>query len=566
MEKIALGSMAASAIPWIPQNVQASVVQADDLYYGLKADIVIAGGGLGGCAAAMAALRNGRTVILTEETDWIGGQITQQGVPPDEHRWIEKHGSSELYRAFRNAVRQYYKDHYPLTEDAKAREFLNPGDGSVSRLCHEPKVALAVLQQMMAPWESSRRLLVLKNHKIISAEAKGDRVELLKVRSTLSGNEMVLRAEYFVDATELGDLLPLTGTEYITGSESKAQTGEWHASETHRPNNHQAFTMCFAMDYVPGENWTIPKPKDYDFWIQYTPEMNPPWAGKLLEMNYSSPRNLQPKDLAFHPLAKTFDGMLNLWNYRRIINKNNFEAGHYPGDITIVNWPQNDYFPGNLIDVSEAEFNKHIEASKQLSLSLFYWLQTEVVRPDGGKGWPGLRLRNDVMGTEDGLAKYPYVREARRIKALFTVLEEHVGLEQRAHVSGMTEQEVKAPDFYDSVGIGYYHIDLHPSSGGDNYIDFRSLPFQIPMGALLPKRMKNLFPANKNIGTTHITNGCYRLHPVEWCIGEAVGMMLSYSFQHNTSPHIIRSQPNILKDFQHFIRNQGLETHWPENM
>ncbi|MCC5935630.1 MAG: FAD-dependent oxidoreductase, partial [Balneolales bacterium] len=359
-EKIALGSMAAGALPWVPLSIQASVVKADDLYNGLKADIVIAGGGLGGCAAALAALRNGHSVILTEETDWIGGQLSQQGVPPDEHRWIESHGSSELYRAFRSAIRQYYKEHYPLTEEARAREFLNPGDGSVSRLCHEPKVALAVLQQMMAPWESARKLLILKNHKVTSAETKGDKVELLKVRSALTGQEMVLRADYFVDATELGDLLPLTGTEYITGSESKAQTGEWHASDTHRPDNHQAFTMCFAMDYVPGENWTIPKPRDYDFWINYTPEMSPPWAGKLLEMNYSSPRDLQPKDLAFHPLAKTFDGILNLWNYRRIINKNNFKEGLFPGDITIVNWPQNDYFPGNLIDVSEADVKKHI--------------------------------------------------------------------------------------------------------------------------------------------------------------------------------------------------------------
>src|SRR3989337_706689 len=51
----------------------------------LSADVVIAGGGLGGCAAAMAALRNNLRVILTEETDWIGGQLSQQGVRSEEH-------------------------------------------------------------------------------------------------------------------------------------------------------------------------------------------------------------------------------------------------------------------------------------------------------------------------------------------------------------------------------------------------------------------------------------------------------------------------------------------------
>jgi len=58
----------------------------------MAADLVIVGGGTGGCAAALAALRNGLTVVMTEETDWIGGQFTQQAVPPDEHPWIESFG------------------------------------------------------------------------------------------------------------------------------------------------------------------------------------------------------------------------------------------------------------------------------------------------------------------------------------------------------------------------------------------------------------------------------------------------------------------------------------------
>ena len=67
----------------------------------IEADVAIIGGGLGGCAAALAALRNGRTVVMTEPTDWIGGQLTQQAVPPDEHPWIEKFGGQcLLFRRF----------------------------------------------------------------------------------------------------------------------------------------------------------------------------------------------------------------------------------------------------------------------------------------------------------------------------------------------------------------------------------------------------------------------------------------------------------------------------------
>lgn len=530
----------------------------------LHADVVVAGGGLGGFAAALAALRNGLTVIMTEETDWIGGQLSQQGVPPDEHPWIETHGAPQSYRDFRTDVREYYKKYYPLTSEAKARVTLNPGDGLVSRLCHEPRIAHEVLMNTLIPHISTKKLTLLLEHKVTGAEVSGNRVEALKVKNLRSGQQIVLTAPYFVDATELGDLLPMTGTEFVTGTESKKETGEVHAPEVGNPANNQAFTMCFAIDYVKGENHVIDKPREYNFWKNYVPDMTPAWPGKMLSLWYSTPNNpTVPKALGFHPEGVQTDALLNLWNYRKIINKNNFLPGTYSGDITIVNWPQNDYVLGDIVGVSEKTFAKHVDRAKQQSLSLLYWLQTEAPRPDGGLGWPGLRLRKDVMGTEDGLAKYPYIREARRIKALFTVREEHVGAEQRAMVTGKATGNTAA-EFYDSVGIGYYHIDLHPSSAGINYVDFGSLPFQIPLGALIPQRVENLLPANKNIGTTHITNGCFRLHPVEWSIGEAVGLLITQALQQRVLPRVIREDRQKLSEFQNFIRTQGIETQWPK--
>ncbi|MEI6048426.1 MAG: FAD-dependent oxidoreductase [Bacteroidota bacterium] len=529
----------------------------------LSADVVISGGGLGGCAAALAALRNNLSVILTEETDWIGGQIAQQGVPPDEHQWIETHGSTRLYRDFRTLVRQYYIRNYPLTETARANKFLNPGDGSVSRLCHEPRVALAVLVDMLAPYISSGKLFLLTCYKIESAEVTGNKVSSLKAVNQLHGNSVVLSAPYFIDATELGCLLPLTGTEFVTGTESKKETGELHAPEKANPDNNQAFTVCFAMDHIPGENHVIEKPRDYDFWRNFKPDLNPPWPGKLLDLCYTNPISLKPNKVGFNPEEVGDTSLFNLWSYRRIINKNNFQPGTYRSDITIVNWPQNDYLLGNLIGASPSEFISHVESARQLSLSLLYWLQTEAPRPDKGYGWPGIRPRGDILGTEDGLAKYPYIRESRRIKALFTVLEEHVGLENRSLVTGKTK-DIGSADFYDSAGVGYYRIDLHPSSTGVNYIDVDSLPFQIPLGALIPVRIENLIPANKNIGTTHITNGCYRLHPVEWNIGESAGMLVAFSMNKKVIPRVVREKKELLQEFQDLIRSQGIETQWPK--
>lgn len=551
---------ATSASLLLPGTLRAA--QDRQPHHALKADVVITGGGLGGCAAALAALRGGLSVVLTEETDWIGGQLTQQAVPPDEHRWIESHGCTRSYRALRDGIRNYYRSNYPLTDAAREVANLNPGSGSVSRLCHEPRAALAVLEAMLAAARSGARLTVLLEHQPVSAETDGDTVRHIRVRNLRTGNELDLEAPWFIDATELGDLLPLTGTEFVTGSESSLETHELHAREKADPANHQAFTVCFAVDHLEGENHVIDRPGEYDFWREFVPKMNPPWPGRLLNLTYTHPSSLKPKELGFAPHGQSKPGTLNLWQYRRIAAQSNFAPGTYPSDISLINWPQNDYFLGNLVGVEPDERQRHIDRAKQLSLSLLYWLQTEAPRPDGGTGWPGLRLRPDLVGTNDGLAKYPYIRESRRIQAVFTVLEEHCGRENRAHVTGKKVSEVKSAEFFDTVGIGSYHIDLHPSSGGDNYIDFSSLPFQIPLGALLPRRIRNLLPACKNLGTTHITNGCYRLHPVEWNIGESAGALIAFCQQNKTQPHAVHEDKQTLSDFQESLQQQGVELHW----
>ncbi len=531
----------------------------------LRCDVAVIGGGTGGCAAALAALRNGLSVIMTEETDWVGGQLTSQLVPPDEHPWIEHFGCTQLYRAYRNAVRDYYRRHFPLTEAARARWNLNPGDGRVSRITHEPTVSLAVLEAMLAPHTSGGRLTVLLRHKPLRADVAGDTVRAVTVRSLESGAERTVHAPYFIDATEMGDLLPLTKTEYVTGFESRKQTGEPSAPEQAQPANHQAFTVCFAIDHLPGENHTIDKPAEYDIWRDYIPAMRPPWPGKLLAWSMSDPITLKPRPVMFDPEGDdTVTGPpLNLWLYRRIASKKNFTPGSYRSDISLINWPQNDYWLGNLHEVSEPEAAAHLRRGRQLSLSLLYWMQTEAPRPDGKQGWPGLRLRGDLSGTEDGLAKYPYIRESRRIQAEFTVLEQHVGTDARMKLTGLKREELTAEVFPDSVGVGSYRIDLHPSSGGDNYIDVSSLPFQIPLGSLIPKRVENLIPAAKNLGVTHITNGCYRLHPVEWNIGEAAGALAAHAVQSKRTPRAIRNTGKELRDFQAKLTAQGFELAWP---
>lgn len=523
------------------------------------ADLIVVGGGLGGCSAALAALRAGLRVIMTEETDWVGGQITSQAVPPDENPWVESFGATRSYQQFRMGVRQYYTRNYPLTAEARGKPLLNPGNGWVSALCCEPKAPLAVLNDLFAPYASGHKLQILYRTVPVSATVSGDRVESVRVKSLESGRELDLTAPYFIDATEMGDLLPLTKTEYVVGAESSNETEEVHGATKSDPMNQQAFTVCFAADYAPGEDHTIERPAEYEFWRDYVPKLTPPWSGKLLAWEYSAPQTLKPKKLGPDPIKS--DG---LWAYRRIAQASQFKPGTYQGDMTLVNWPQNDYLLGPICDVPPEEAARHIQRAKQLSLSLLYWMQTEAPRPDGGTGWKSIRLRGDVVGTEDGLAKYPYIRESRRIRAEFTVVEQHISTVARMRETGLNSKEARALPFEDSVGIGSYRIDLHPSTGGDNYIDISSLPFQIPLGALLPRRVENLLPACKNLGVTHITNGCYRLHPVEWNIGESAGSLVGFCVAKKVAPRQVRAKRELLEDFQNVLEKQGVPLTWPK--
>ncbi len=515
----------------------------------LKTDVLIIGGSLGGIAAALAAARRGCRVIVTEETAWIGGQATTQGVPLDEHPWIEQYGRTRSYAAFREGVREYYRRHYPLSAKARNDRYLNPGAGWVSALGFEPRVGLAVLYEMLAPRLSAKRIEILTRHRPTAVAADGDRFRAVTVMDESRGVERVLTAPYILDATELGELLELGQVEHVVGAESQAETGEPLALEgAANPLDQMAFTHVLAMDYVPSEEHVIEKPRDYDAWCA---------QGKL-----------RVADLFGHALdhfGRAVDSrryVAATWNFRRLLCRGNFVPGEFPSDVTVAIWGQNEYRGGVLCGVPPAERRRNLEAARQLSLSLLYWLQTEAPNPVSGRsGFPGLRPRGDVLGAADGLAQYPYIRESRRIRAEFTVLEQHFRVES----AGNTNGPVKYPD---SIGVGGYRIDIHkPARKGQGSITESShgkhWRQQVPLGALIPVRVENLLPACKNLGVTAVTNGAFRLHPVEWNIGEAAGALAAFCLDRKLTPRQVRNTAARLADFQRELVRQGFELDWP---
>ncbi|QQZ61654.1 FAD-dependent oxidoreductase [Paenibacillus sonchi] len=514
-------------------------------------DVIIIGGGLGGTAAALAAAKAGMRVIMTEETDWLGGQLTSQAVPPDEHRWIESSGCTASYREFRNRVRDYYRRNYPLTASARNNPLLNPGNGWVSRLAHEPKVALSVLYEMLAPYINTGRIKVLYHTVPVHAETAGDEVTEVTVLHKESGAEIKLHGAYYLDATECGDLLPLAGAEHVCGAESRNETGEPHALEQADPLDMQSITHVAAVDYVPDGDFTIDCPEDYDYWRQYVPSFS---RYPILSW-YASDASDTTKLKQF-TMFPNEEGIMPLWDYRRIVDPSIWSQPLNDGEVTLLNWALNDYYAGPLIGVSPGERESHLKGARQLTLSLVYWLQTEAPRLDGGKGYPGVRLRGDVLGTEDGLAKSPYIREARRIRGLYTVTEQDVSKELRGALGPMR--------YEDSVGVGSYHLDLHPTTVSQRTFYIPNHPYEIPLGSLIPVRVTNLLPACKNISMTQIANGCYRLHPTEWNIGEAAGLLASYACTRRVLPREVYESEAHLKAYQQLLTEHGVQLHWSE--
>ncbi len=531
----------------------------------VETHVLVVGGGVGGVAAALTAARRGLTVTLTEPTDWLGGVLTAQAVPPDEHVWIEQFGCTATYRQYRDAVRDYYRRHYPLTDAARDDRTLNPGGAKVSGLCHEPRVTVAVLEALLAPWRGSGRLRVLIEHEPLEAHTDGDRVEAVTLLDRRTGATTVVRADWVIDATETGDLLPLAGVEHVTGSESAAETGEPHAADVADPLNMQPVSVCFALDHRPGEDHTIDRPDGYEELAAATAV---DWPKGQLSFEAPHPKTRQSVQHRFWPdpdddpatigpdyndqRVRSLDR--NLWTFRRIAARRHFRPGAYPGDITLVNWPQMDYWGGPVFGVPDAA--EHVAAARRQSRSLLYWLQTQAPRPDGGTGWPGLRLRADVVGdTPDGLAKTPYIRESRRIRAEHTIVEQELALAVRGAAGAVRHQ--------DSVGVGMYRIDLHPSTGGDPYIDIGCCPFELPLGALLPIRVDNLLPGAKNIGTTHITNGAYRMPLVEWNVGEVAAHLVAFCAERKIAPRAVRADRALFASFARELDRAGIERHWP---
>ncbi|MFN2461809.1 MAG: FAD-dependent oxidoreductase, partial [Candidatus Velthaea sp.] len=243
----------------------------------------------------------------------------------------------------------------------------------------------------------------------------------------------------------------------------------------------------------------------------------------------------------------------------RYIDARNFADPEFPHDLSMINTGSNDYQAASIPSGNAQTDAAIIARAREAAKGYLYWLQTECPRDDGaGHGYPELRPNPDAFGTPDGIAPVPYVRESRRIVALERVVAQQ--LLQDGNPGP------RAQLFADTCGIGTYaYMDGHALRGVNPPMDgfwLNTYPAQIAAGTLVPRRVRNLLAACKNIGTTHLTNGLYRLHPLEWNVGEAAGALAAFSHAKGATPRDAVTQTHLLRAYQRELIGAGVPLFW----
>mgnify|MGYP001039038444 FL=1 len=396
-----------------------------------------------------------------------------------------------------------------------------------------------------------------------------------------------LHAQVVVDGTELGDLLPLVGADYAFGVESKNQTNEPgmpQPNDLHQladltlshvcslsltdapakaaPQCVQAFTYDFYAENRPStENHVIQQPRYYNA-SNYSLDN---FQGLFFASNNTWYQNTWGIPYSFWAYRRIYDacmfaGNCNQTNVASYSSSSSSSATPPFYDVALINWSDgNDYIQDcgqlgcNIIDKPPAEVQKILARARQYALGFMYWMQTGVVQDNGVSiGYPNILLRTDIMPTSDGLAPVPYIREGRRVQAVVMMYEQDVASENQASPSYLFYRS--KTKYSDSLGTARYNFDIHSTPACPYGVSMVAGAAQIPLGSLIPKSVDNLLVGGgKSIGTSHISNSLYRVHPCEWNIGSAAGAAAAFSVQAKLTPRQLQATPTQLRRLQYSL-------------
>lgn len=502
-------------------------------------DVVIAGGTTAAFAAAVAAAESGARVCLIEPTDWVGGQLTASGVPAVDEAWhkiVDPRTKRVLVDVATIARRrENMTPNFRAMLDATG----NPGHGWVSNYCFEPRNFLeAQLLPLEGRLRESGRLVVYRDTvlKRVEVDPKAGRIRsIVAIRRTprpgvawagydrlpsedlpdwysptssdrFDKTIMTIRAHgasqpghtVFLDATEWGELLVLSGAPYLQGVDS-AEGGQ----------GDDTCGQSTVFDFVERLN---PAPVE-----------EPP-----------GPRDVP--GLGFGDETGRPDAWDRIWTYRRIRSR---PEGGPPavGDLCLQNWGYsakrreggNDYPFGYLFlpraraEASRDDWRGGVDlavmaAAERRALGWHEWFKSHAP-PNFVPGQ--ITLDRGALGTGHGLAKLPYIRDTRRSVGLGGFV---LSIDDLCGPIG----ESTGRPFPDRVALGAYPADIHPLVScpmpEHAKVHHETLPFCIPFRALTNIRFGNLLVAGKTMAQGFLANSATRLHPIEWSTGTAAGV------------------------------------------
>ncbi|MEL7050641.1 MAG: FAD-dependent oxidoreductase [Cyanobacteria bacterium J06588_5] len=528
----------------------------------LSCSILVAGGSTAAYSAAMTALRMSVDVCLVQPEKVVGGQFTAQGLPASDDGDLlkqqasysqvdgEKFAISKSQRWFRQRQRQL--------QPVAGRLRNNPGGAWVCPITTTPVVAAQALNEPLMPYLQSGKLRLIADSEPIevlmaeteTAEGRAGRQKVTGVKfRTKSGAVFTVNAPVTLEATDFGDLLEVADLPSRVGQEARSDTGEAILREEAILACQQSFTFNVLVEHTPaGKGVQIPPPKGYN---------KDPWLDPHEFTGHYWRRRGQSweKRGFFHPFG--------IFRYRRVLRRKLNEKAVSAGDVSAINWGTsphpdkgqccgNDFRFGHLIGVSREERKELIQRARDRAQAYIYYLQTH--------GAPDLKARGDLTWTADGISIEPYIREARRGIAITTIRHEDVA-------ERFFPDQARARCFDDSVGIGQYHyLDLHGNLVEGHITptgkDVVALPFSLPAKSLVPMTTDGLVLSAKSIGTTHITNAAYRMHPMEWAIGEASGFLAVFSAWTGEEPRKIVETLPLLRKLQGFMARNGVPLFW----
>jgi len=184
-------------------------------------DIVVYGGTSGGIAAAIQAARMGKSVVLIEPYNRLGGMTTGGLGQTDIGN---KQAIGGISREFYRNIKAYYSQ----PENWKWQERENYMDGGQTRTeegedamwTFEPSSALQVYEEMLA----AEDVEVVMREKL--DRDNGVLMEGSNIQQITTESGRTFQGKMFIDATYEGDLLATAGVDYTVGRESNDTYGE----------------------------------------------------------------------------------------------------------------------------------------------------------------------------------------------------------------------------------------------------------------------------------------------------------------------------------------------------